>query len=129
MGISGTDDLIGSGLPIFIASEWYHSGLQWRVGDSMKAFPTELSLRAYRVGFGDCFLLTFHYTSIDRHVLIDFGSTAAFPGQSSDAMLKIAEDIRAKCGGKLQAVIVTHRHQDHLSGFAVTKNGKSPGAE
>jgi ribonuclease BN (tRNA processing enzyme) len=129
MGILGTDGRTGFGLLIFIASEWYRSRLQWKVGDSMKAFPTELSLRAYRVGFGDCFLLTFHYPSIDRHVLIDFGSTAAFPGQSSDAMLKIAKDIRATCGGKLHAVIVTHRHRDHLSGFAMTKDGKGPGAE
>ena len=37
-------------------------------------------LRAYQVGFGDCFLVTFHYGEerpATAHVLIDFGSTAS----------------------------------------------------
>jgi hypothetical protein len=38
--------------------------------------PTGLTVRMYQVGFGDCFLLTFHYPKTgDRHVLIDFGSS------------------------------------------------------
>ena len=38
--------------------------------------PTSLRIIAYNVGFGDCFLLTFTYSSGDkRQVLIDFGST------------------------------------------------------
>ena len=31
----------------------------------------------YNVGFGDCFLVTFHYAKSDRHMLVDYGSTAA----------------------------------------------------
>ena len=34
-----------------------------------------MSLRAYQVGFGDCFLLSFEYGRGERHLLIDFGST------------------------------------------------------
>jgi hypothetical protein len=90
--------------------------------------PTGASLRAYAVGFGDCFLLTFHYPSGDKHVLIDFGSTerpdhAKRPGY----MQEIAEQIATDCGGALVAVIATHRHADHISGF--TRSGeKGPGA-
>tara|TARA_A100001391_G_scaffold139264_1_gene97517 strand:- start:448 stop:1722 length:1275 start_codon:yes stop_codon:yes gene_type:complete len=67
----------------------------------------------YHVGFGDCFLLTFHYSSVDRHLLIDFGSTR----QTKTYMKAVAKDIQSRCGGKLDALLATHRHKDHLSGF------------
>ncbi|MBX5483281.1 MAG: hypothetical protein IRZ16_15775 [Myxococcaceae bacterium] len=92
--------------------------------------PTALTLRTYRVGFGDCFLLTFHYPDEARHVLIDCG-TVAFPrshtAKGRPPMLRVVEDIRDQCGGKLHAVIVTHRHRDHLSGFKPRKDGRGPG--
>lgn len=90
--------------------------------------PNKMTLRTYQVGFGDCFLLTFHYPSRNRHVLIDFGSTGlpkAF-GSASGLMLRIANDIKEQCGGKLDAVVATHRHKDHISGFA-TDNGQGSG--
>jgi hypothetical protein len=85
-----------------------------------------MTLRAYQVGFGDCFLLTFHYTNKDRHVLIDFGSTGQPKTAPTDLMLRVAKDIKEQCGGKLHAVVATHRHKDHISGFA-TNNGKGSG--
>jgi len=88
--------------------------------------PHKLTLRAYQVGFGDCFLLTFHYTNKDRHVLIDFGSTGLPKTAPADLMLRVATDIKEQCGGKLHAVVATHRHKDHISGFA-TSNGKGSG--
>jgi hypothetical protein len=73
----------------------------------------------YQVGFGDCFLLTFGYAGgKDRHVLIDFGSTKAPRGVPKDHMTRVAKDIVRVCGGKLTAVVATHRHRDHISGFA-----------
>ena len=42
-----------------------------------KLAPSSVTLFTYQVGFGDCFLLRFSYPDRDRHVLIDFGSTAA----------------------------------------------------
>jgi hypothetical protein len=88
--------------------------------------PHKLTLRAYQVGFGDCFLLTFHYTNKDRHVLIDFGSTGLPKTAPTGLMLRVANDIKQQCGGKLHAVVATHRHKDHISGFA-TNNGEGSG--
>jgi ribonuclease BN (tRNA processing enzyme) len=87
--------------------------------------PRGLTIRAYDVGFGDCFLLIFDYPRGPRHVLIDFGSTAAArKGVPLD--MTIAENIAQVTGGKLHAVVVTHRHADHVSGFT-TRNGTGPG--
>lgn len=87
--------------------------------------PTKLHIRMYRVGFGDCFLLSFKYArgaKEDRHVLMDFGTTA----QPNELMLAIANDIAKVTHGKLHAVVATHRHRDHMSGFA-TAGGEGPG--
>jgi len=92
--------------------------------------PTDLTIRSYQVGFGDCFLLTFHYPPKagkpdDRHLLIDCGSTGR-PKNAPD-LKGIAAQIASDCGGKLTAVIATHRHADHINGFATATNGKGSG--
>jgi hypothetical protein len=84
--------------------------------------PTAVDIRAYNVGFGDCFLLTFTYgKKVKRSVLIDFGSTGKAKGTPQALMENIAEDIHqfvtAECGGVLHGVVATHRHKDHISGF------------
>lgn len=93
--------------------------------------PTHLNLFAYQVGFGDCFLLQFVYgpqESDKRHVLIDFGTTGTRDEDSGALMLKIAEDIRDKCkDSQLDVVVATHRHADHISGFATKSGGKGSG--
>jgi len=84
--------------------------------------PTLVSVRMYQVGFGDCFLLSFHYErSLEdgrsaRHLLIDFGSSR-WPKGHNAGYPEIAADIKERTGGVLDAVVVTHRHRDHLSGF------------
>jgi len=86
----------------------------------MPTAPSSITIRMYNVGFGDCFLLSFHYAKDTRHMLVDFGSTSA-PKRASaktDYMKKIANDIKAVCGGKLHVLVATHRHRDHISGFA-----------
>lgn len=88
--------------------------------------PTLVTLRSYQVGFGDCFLLSFRYGDHEgaesRHVLIDFGTTG-IPRSSSHTMEDIAKEIKDVTDGKLCAVVATHRHADHISGFA-GKSGK-----
>jgi hypothetical protein len=69
----------------------------------------------YRVGLGDCFLLTFQPgTSEEAHVLVDVGSIATGDGIP---VAEAVEDIAAVTGGRLRAVVVTHEHADHVSGF------------
>lgn len=89
--------------------------------------PLALTIRAYQVGFGDCFLLTFHYQKQDRHVLIDFGSTykpKKLKISLGELMSDVARDIARVCDGKLHAVVATHRHRDHISGFTTGTGGK-----
>ena len=89
--------------------------------------PVSATLFAYQVGFGDCFLLRFTYADGSlRHILIDFGTTGLTLKSPKDQMLRIANDVKDKCGGKLDVVVATHRHADHISGFA-TNNGKGSG--
>ena len=74
-----------------------------------------MTLHAYQVGFGDCFLLAFHYKSArDRHVLIDFGSTGLPKTAPKNQLTLIAQDIASVCGGVLDAVVLSHRHKDHM---------------
>ena len=101
----------------------------------MSERPAGLTVRMYQVGFGDCFLLTFHYPKTgDRHILIDFGSTKLPPKSGpKNGLVGIAEAIRDVCksrahaDGKLAAVVATHRHADHISGFATKSDGKGSG--
>jgi hypothetical protein len=94
--------------------------------------PTAVTLFSYQMGFGDCFLLRFHYPDPerDRHVLIDFGTTRLPPGAPKDQPLLVARDIEAKVqenGARLDAIVATHRHSDHISGFATKADGSGSG--
>ena len=86
----------------------------------MAVTPHTLTLRCYGVGFGDCFLLSFHYDGAtgDRHMLIDFGCTQKPPHAKGNLMTDIAKDIAKSVNGKLHVIVATHRHTDHISGFA-----------
>jgi beta-lactamase superfamily II metal-dependent hydrolase len=73
-----------------------------------------LRVRMYRVGFGDFFLVTVPTSQGARHILIDCGVHAGDIGSISDAVANMAEETDRH----LALVIVTHRHADHISGFA-----------
>lgn len=94
----------------------------------MAAAPTEVTIRMYNVGFGDCFLLTFKYPLEERHMLVDCGSTAApkRAGKNPDFMERVVADIERICSGKLHVLLATHRHRDHVSGFSTqSKTGRT----
>ncbi|MBZ5614662.1 MAG: hypothetical protein LAO23_11685 [Acidobacteriia bacterium] len=77
----------------------------------------KVRIRMYRTGLGDCHLLMFTPTNgKQRNILIDCGY---FPGSpfSGVTMEQIAEDIGRSTDNRLDAVVVTHEHQDHLQGF------------
>jgi hypothetical protein len=94
----------------------------------MAKTPKRVTIRTYHVGFGDCFLLSFEYSpKAEKHILIDFGSTGFSKDVPKSRMMDIAQDIRERTQGKLHGVVATHRHCDHISGFATQKRGKGTG--
>jgi len=74
-----------------------------------------IRVRMYRQGLGDCLLLTFDPAGAPVHVLIDCGTLGSTtPGVK---MADVAKDIIAETGGHVHALVVTHEHKDHVSGF------------
>ncbi|MEL1263791.1 hypothetical protein [Pseudoxanthomonas putridarboris] len=91
--------------------------------------PKSIRIRMYQVGFGDCFLLSFDYApKPSRHVLIDCGSMASPKGSAPGLIKRVAASIAGTVGDEPFAVVATHRHTDHVSGFDPGANGKGAGA-
>jgi hypothetical protein len=79
-----------------------------------------IRVRMYRVGFGDFFLLTFLGEAGDPiHVIVDCG---VFKGTKQTGDIGTIEsavaDMVQTTGGKVALIIMTHRHADHIAGFA-----------
>ena len=77
-----------------------------------------IRIRMYRQGLGDSFLLTF---TDGAHVLIDSGVLLG----TADAQAKmkaVAENVVEVTGGKLDVLVSTHEHWDHLSGFVQARD-------
>jgi len=90
--------------------------------------PESLIIHMYQVGFGDCFLLEFRYPKSDaRFALIDFGTRRAPPGVGKNYMMQVAKQISEDCHGKLDVLVATHRHSDHISGFSTAAGGEGTG--
>jgi beta-lactamase superfamily II metal-dependent hydrolase len=82
---------------------------------------SEATIRMYNVGFGDCFLLRLPAEDGERKVLFDCGSHSASkrPRKMSEVVGQIVEDVRDADGTpRIDVVVGTHRHQDHVSGFS-----------
>lgn len=81
-----------------------------------------LRVRMYRVGFGDFFLVTVPTSNGDQYILIDCG---VFKGTSGTgdigSIVEAVEDMYKTTKGHLALVIMTHRHADHIAGFAKAK--------
>lgn len=77
------------------------------------------TVRMYNVGFGDCFLVRFPTSSGVKKVLIDCGSLGKAPRPMSAIVTSVIEDLRDPDGvPRVDVLVVTHRHRDHISGFA-----------
>jgi Metallo-beta-lactamase superfamily len=77
---------------------------------------SSVRVRMYRQGLGDCFLLSFPRGSGESHVLIDCGVLKGTE-DASENITRAANSIYVATGGKLDALVVTHQHWDHVSGF------------
>lgn len=78
-----------------------------------------LTVRMYRVGFGDFFLLKVPTDDGPQYILIDCGVTPGTThngdiGTIKGAVTHMAEETK----NKLALIIVTHRHMDHIIGFS-----------
>ena len=83
-------------------------------------------IRMYRVGLGDCFLLTFFKEGKEEHVLIDCGMFAGSRldpnAKEKDIQVEIVNHIAETTGGHINAVVITHEHMDHVSIFNSAKD-------
>jgi len=76
-----------------------------------------LKVRMYRQGLGDCFLITLPTaTGKAFRMLIDCGVVLGTPNPS-EKMRGVVEDIRHETGGRIDVLVATHEHWDHVSGF------------
>ena len=72
----------------------------------------------YRLGVGDCFLVSFPRAGQDDfRILIDCGVHQAQTGGSQTHQGHGAGPQDNITNGKIDVVVGTHEHQDHLSGF------------
>src|SRR5689334_12520159 len=79
-----------------------------------------IRIRMYRVGFGDCFLVSFPVQGGGyKHLLMDCG---VHTRGDIGTMDRIIQNIATETGGKLALVVATHAHQDHISGFGRGKD-------
>lgn len=79
----------------------------------------KIRIRMYRIGFGDCFLLSLPSGNGERngrysHILIDCGVHAQ---GDIGTMEKIVGNIAEETDRQLEIIIATHAHRDHISGF------------
>jgi hypothetical protein len=82
-----------------------------------------VTVRMYRQGLGDCFLLAFDRGEEDDRpcfVLIDCGVLVGTEG-STEKMRRVALDLERVTGGRIDVLVATHQHWDHLSGFEAAR--------
>jgi beta-lactamase superfamily II metal-dependent hydrolase len=81
------------------------------------AMSETIGVRMYNVGFGDCFLLTL---PDQRTMLVDAGFHSQGKGSfgGNDLVEQIVADVKAISGeARIDVVVATHRHQDHVYAF------------
>lgn len=78
-----------------------------------------VTVRMYRTGHGDCFLLAFASESAEKpvYVLIDCGYKPGSPKYVNTTAKAITRNILEATGGHLDVAVITHEHQDHVNGI------------
>lgn len=87
-----------------------------------------VQIRMYRQGLGDCFLLTFkEHGKNEYNMLIDCGLLQGTTN-GKEIMRQVVGDIdttlraNGQAKARLDAVVLTHEHADHISGFSQAKD-------
>lgn len=90
-----------------------------RAGSSKgRAGKKEVVVRMYDVGFGDSFLIFFPTIDGVRKVLMDCGSIKAGTQPLKAVVQDIVNDVTDNDGvPRIDIVVCTHRHKDHVAGF------------
>ncbi len=84
-------------------------------GASVGGDDGAIAVRMYRVGFGDCFLVSLPVAGTERrHILVDCGVHSR---GDIGSLGQVVADVVSVTGRRLAAVIATHAHQDHIAGF------------
>jgi len=81
----------------------------------------------YRQGLGDCFLLAFP-TDSGRpfYMLIDCGIARTLaPDHTGPTIKEVAEHVKDSTGGRIDLLVVTHAHWDHIAGFHPSQKSSS----
>jgi hypothetical protein len=90
-------------------------------GKRMTAPKSGVKVRMYRTGLGDCFLLAFPKDGNPDdplYLMIDCGVYAGTPEPDNRTRIRrIVEDVRDATGGRLDVLVITHEHWDHVSAF------------
>lgn len=83
----------------------------------------EVRIRMYNVGFGDAFLVLIPANGRERRILFDCGSIQAAKDLPMASVVdRIIEDVTDDDGvPRIDVVVATHRHKDHVSGFGNAK--------
>jgi beta-lactamase superfamily II metal-dependent hydrolase len=82
--------------------------------------PGRVRIRMYNVGFGDAFLIIVPAEDRPRKILVDCGVHASGTNRRlklRDLVKRIIEDVREDGVPRIDVVIATHRHRDHVHGF------------
>ena len=79
----------------------------------------EVTVRMYNVGFGDAFLVLLPNGETPRRILFDCGSIEAAEDVTMSSIVdRIVQDVTDADGiPRIDVVVATHRHKDHVSGF------------
>jgi beta-lactamase superfamily II metal-dependent hydrolase len=77
----------------------------------------------YNTGFGDCFLLTIPTPDRPRKILIDCGkhNLSKCEPPLDRIVAEVLKDIDESGKKRIDLLVITHRHLDHVSGFGIKK--------
>ena len=81
-----------------------------------------VTLRLYCHGLGDCHLIGFPKSDGGTFwMLIDCGIHSSAAG-GTETIRRVATDLKARTGGRIDVVVGTHEHWDHISGFVQARD-------